>query len=151
MRNYPNVLLRCHSMSICQVYDVAYADKGKLLARKRRITRENDLRPRKTIFVGHAATIVGRRRSNFRRDIFLPNRRDASCDGYSKSLSHRCTEFYRSLMQFSSGLIGAAVCGTDIYHYIDFYYDRLYAPNFDASSQLLFYRLHEAWRVISSK
>lgn len=36
-------------------YDVACADKEKLLARKRRITTENDLRPRKTIFVGHTS------------------------------------------------------------------------------------------------
>lgn len=88
--------------------------------------------------------IVGRRRSNFRRDILLPNRRGAPCDGYSKSLSHRYTEFYRLLMQFSSQrLIGATVCGTAIYHYADFYYDRVYTPSFDASSQLLFYRLLE--------
>lgn len=82
------------------------------------------------------------------RYTFIPNRherRGAPYDGYSKSLLDRYTEFYRLLMQFSSRcLIGATMCGTIIYHYANFYYDRVYTPSFDASSQLLFYRLLEA-------
>lgn len=101
MRNYPPTcfydVTRCR---YARYIDVAYADKGKLLARKRRITRENDLRPRKTIFVGHAATIQFPSRYIYfyltDATLRVMDTQKASHIGIQNSIVHWCN-FHRAL------------------------------------------------------